>query len=39
MPAYQLPHAGRKYYDAYDYNFITVERASSLAKVKELLGF
>ena len=39
MPDYQLPKPGRKYYDSYDYKFVTVERDAALAKVKELLGF
>jgi hypothetical protein len=33
------PMPGRKYYDSYDYKFVTVERDAALAKVKELLGF
>jgi iron(III) transport system substrate-binding protein len=39
MPDYQLPKPGRKYYDSYDYTFVTVERDAALAKVKALLGF
>jgi hypothetical protein len=39
MPDYQLPKPGRKYYDSYDYKFVTVERDAALAKVRDLLGF
>jgi ABC-type Fe3+ transport system substrate-binding protein len=38
MPA-QLPRPGRKYYDEYDFNYITNVRATALAKVQEILGF
>jgi iron(III) transport system substrate-binding protein len=39
MMAAQLPRRGRKYYDEYDYNYITNVRATALAKVQEILGF
>jgi iron(III) transport system substrate-binding protein len=39
MFPFQLPRLGRKYYDEYDYHYITDERANSLLKVKAILGF
>lgn len=38
MPSYELTKPGVKYYDAYDYKFITHDREEALAKVRELLG-
>ena len=38
MPSFELTHPGGKYYDAYDYKFITVERNAALEKFKALLG-
>lgn len=38
MPSFELTQPGRKYYDAYDYKFITVERNAALEKFKALLG-
>lgn len=39
MPGYALVKPGVKYFDAYDYAFITHDREAALAKVKDLLGF
>jgi ABC-type Fe3+ transport system substrate-binding protein len=39
MPSYELMKPGVKYYDAYEYKFVTVERDAALAKVRDLLGF
>jgi iron(III) transport system substrate-binding protein len=39
VPSYELTRPGVKYYDAYDYKFVTSERQPSLDRVKELLGF
>ena len=38
MPNYELTKPGVKYYDAYDYKFITHDREAALDKVRELLG-
>ena len=38
MPSFELTQPGRKYYDAYDFKFITVDRDAALAKFKALLG-
>ncbi len=38
MPNFELTKSGVKYYDAYDYKFITHDREEALAKVRELLG-
>jgi iron(III) transport system substrate-binding protein len=39
MPSYEMMKPGVKYYDAYEYKFVTVERDAALAKVRDLLGF
>jgi len=39
LPAHQLPRAGRKYFDAYTWDYITHDRTVYLDKVKALLGF
>jgi iron(III) transport system substrate-binding protein len=39
LPAYQLPRPGRKYFDAYTWDYITHDRTVYLDKVKALLGF
>jgi iron(III) transport system substrate-binding protein len=39
MQSWSLVKPGVKYFDAYDYAFITHDREAALAKVKDLLGF
>ncbi len=39
LPDYEVPQRGVKYFDAYGYDFITVQRTAALDKVKELLGY
>ena len=38
LPSWVFPQKGQKYFDSYDYKFVTNDRDAAMAKARELLG-